>query len=348
MAKVIAVSTDDSTYYTLPGSSGEMQRAAGSLDDTVFGETFKSMSPGVIAWQIQANAYFKGYPGYNCVIKKKGSATAMTTEATTLVSGKTYRINAATKRVVNRAATLNVFDNGVNHNADVASFNYLTGEVTFKSSYTVTGPVTITGSYFPLISLGKYTSFTLTQTAVAIKDSDIPEMQINGGHDTYRSGGLREVSLQLPAVFAAADAWQDELIAREEYIIELNPDGSGAHVARGFFKLFDDKQSGNVGALEEETLQFNLTVPVVSGSQLPATTPFAWEHAVGGPIPTAVKVCLDAWEAEEAIYAKYLHDGTNGWKGEVVITNFSMTGGLDAVIEFSVGLQGSGELTAVP
>lgn len=347
-AKIIAVSADDSTYYTLPGSTGELMRQAGALEDTIFGQTFKSMQPGVIGWQIQSDAYFKGFPGYVCAIKKKGSTTGMTTEACTLVSGKTYQINATTKRVVDRAVTINVFDNAVNRNAEVLNFNYLTGEVTFKASYTVVGPVTITGSYFPMISLGKYTSFTLNQTAVAIKDSDIPEMQANGGVDTYRSGGLREVSLQLPAVFAAADAWDTELTSREEYIIEVNPDGAGSHVARGFFKLFDDKQNGNVGALEEETLQFNLFVPIASASQFEATTPFQWIHAPGGPIPNAVKTCLDAWEAQTSLFVKYLHDGTNGWKGEAVITNVTLQGGLDSVNQFTVSLQGSGERTDLP
>lgn len=350
-AKIIAVSADDITYYNLPGSSGDLSRQAGSLEDTIFGQTFKSMQPGIIGWQATANAYFKGYPGYACSIKKVGTSTAMTTEACTLVSGKTYQVTAPTKRVLNRAVTMNVFDNAVNRNAEVLSVDYLSGKITFKSTYTVIGPVTVTGEYYPTVSVGAYTDYTLTQTAVAIKDTNIPAAQANGGVDTYRAGGLREVNIQLPSIFASADAWDAALIARSEYIIEVNPDGTGAHFARGFFKLFDNKQSGNVGALEEETTQFNLVVPVAIagvGAGFDVETPFLWTHAAGGPIPAAVKTVLNAWEGEDKLYVKYLYDGVNGWKGSAVVTNVSLQGGLESVNQFNMTFQGDGARTDVP
>ena len=346
-AKIISVSADDITYYTLPGSSGELHRQAGSLDDTIFGSTYKSVSPGVINWQVTANAFFKGYAGYLCSIKKIGTSTVMTSEACTLVSGKTYQITSAIKRVVNRGVTLNVLDNAVNQNANVLNVDYLNGKVTFLPSYTVTGPVTITGAYFPLISLGSYMSFNLTQTAAAIKASDLPSLQANGGFDIFRSGGLREVNIQLPSIFVAADAWDTSITARSEYILEINPDGAGAHSARGFFKLMDDKQSGNVGALEEETLQFNLTVPQSLVTQLASATPFGWTHAAGGPLPAAVKTLLTAWETESLVYVKYLPDGVAGWKGPAIVTNISLQGGAESINQFTCAMQGSGARTAI-
>ncbi len=347
-AKSILLSADDITYYLLPGSSGELTRQAGSLDDTVFGQSFKSAQPGVINWAITTDAVFKGYPGYVCTIKKPGTPTVMTTEACALLAGKTYQITAAIKRIIDRTTTLNVFDNGVNQNANVLNVNYLNGKVTFKSTYTVTGPVTVTGKYIPTVSLGSYTSFQLTQSSSVIKDSNIPTLQANGGIDTYRTGGLREVQMQLPAVFAAGDAWDTALTTRGEYILELNPDGVGSSVARGFFKLFDDKLSGNVGALQEETLQFNLAVPMPNATNaFDIETPFEWTHAVGGVIPAAVKVALDAFSNETTLYVKYLPDGVAGWKGSAVISNMSLSGGLDSVSKFAVTLQGSGARTAV-
>lgn len=351
-AKIISVSADDVTYYTLPGSSGELNKQAGALEDTIFGQTYKSQQPGVVGWGVTADAVFKGYPGYSCVINKMGTSTTMTTEACSLVSGKTYQITAATKRVIDRSQALNVFDNGVNQNANVLNVDYLTGKVTFKSTYTVTGPVTVTGKYFPMVSLGAYTSFTLTQSVSIIKDSNIPALQANGGVDTHRPGGLREVSLQLPSVFAAADAWDTALTTRAEYIIDLNPDGLGANgsVARGFFKLFDDKINGNVGALEEENLQFNLYVPVAVagvGAGFDVAAPFSWVHNASSPIPTAVKTCLDAFQNETRIYVKYLHDGAAGWKGQGVISNMSLQGGIESVSKFSVTIMGDGARTAI-
>jgi hypothetical protein len=345
-AKIVSVSADDVTYYTLPGNQGDLQRQSHALEDTIFGQTFKSMSPGLITWQVASNAFYKGFPGYVCTLKKSGTSTAMTAEGTTLISGG-YRINTAGRRLLDRSVQVNVFDGGVNKNAFVDSVDFLNGIIYFLSTYTVTGAVTVTGNYLPLVTLGKFTSFTLTQSTSVIKDTNIPDAQTNGGYDTFRVGGIRDVQIQLPTIFAAADAWDTALTTRGEYVIELNPDGISSSVARGFFKLFDDKQSGNVGALEDENLQFNLFVPLSTGTQLAVKSPFVWTHATGGPIPNALKLLLDAWLYETPVYVKYLYDGSNGWKGTAIVSNVSMTGGLEAVTQFSAQLQGSGARTVV-
>ena len=349
-AKVISISADDTTYYTLPGSTGDMQNQADNLEDTVFGSSYKSIQPGVINWQVTANAFYKGYPGYVCNIKKPSTSTTMTAEACTLVSGKTYQITAAGHRITDRSQSLIVYDNGVDHTADVLSYDYLYGKVTFKSAYTVTGPVTVTGKYIPTVSLGKYTNFTLTQSVSPIKANDLPTLAANGGLAIFQTGGLREVALQLPAIYAATDGWNTNLIARAEYILEINPDGLGSSgsLARGFFKLMEDKRSGAVGALEEEMINFHLVVPLSVSSQLPVASPFAWQHSGSTPIPTAVKILLDAFEQETLVYVKYLGDGTNGYKGQAVVANMSLTGGENSINTFSVTLQGSGALTALP
>jgi hypothetical protein len=344
-AKQVLISSDDVTYSLLPGGTGELTRDGAAIVDTIFGQDYKSEITGPIAWAMNANAIYKGYPGYTCSIKKPGTSTAFTSEATTLVSGKTYQITDTTKRVWDRATAPTVYDNAVDHTSDVESIDFLFGRVTFKAAYTVTGPITVDGHYFPLQSLGKYTSYTLTQTAEAIKDSDMPTLQGNGGFDT-NSPGLKTVTVETPAVFNAADDWQTALETRGEYVIEINPDGTGesGSLARGFFRLMSDRQSGNVGALEEETLTFSLNVPYLSNPGL--DKPFGWQHAVGSPIPTAIKTALDAWEAGTEVYGKYLHDGTNGWKGQGVVTNLTLTGGMDTPNTFAVSLSGDGALSA--
>jgi predicted secreted protein len=64
-------------------------------------------------------------------------------------------------------------------------------------------------------------------------------------------------------------------------------------------------------------------------------------------IPTAIKTALDAFQNETAIYVKYLPDGAAGWSGQCVVTNMSLSGGLDAVNKFAVTLQGSGTRTTI-
>jgi len=347
-AKIVAVSADDVTYYTLPGNSGEFTRDGAVVDDTIFGQTFRSGITGIIGWGVNSNAVYKGYPGFKTTLKKQGTSTTMTDEASTLVSGKTYQINATTKRIWDRTASFVIKDGGVDHTSDVESIDFLFGTVTFKSAYSVTGAVTISGKYYTTSAIGKAQSYTLTQTAEAIDTTDFATAQSNSGLRTH-TPGLRTVSIEVPSVFNASDDWHTQLLNRNELIIEINPDGLGASagsLARGFFRLGSDRQQGNVGALEQETLNFTLNVPLAtSGPSI--ELPFNWLHAGSSPIPTAVKKILNAFINEDLLYVQYLPDGATGWKGQGVVTNFTLSGGMDSMNTFAFNLMGTGGLTAV-
>jgi len=348
MSKKILLSDDDITYYLLPGSSGDIALDGKVIEDTIFGQTYKSGFTGPIAWAVTANAVYKGFPGYVATVKKPGVTTTMTGEAMTLVSGKTYQVTNAAHRILNRAASLVVSDNAIDHTVDVLSVDFLFGLVTFRAAYTVTGPITLAASYFPTVDIGNFTAYTLTQTANAINNSDIPTLKANGGFETFQPG-LKSVKLDLPAVYDAADGWHAAMIARAEYIIEVNPDGTGAagSIARGFFRLLTDKKAGNVGALEEETLSFELNVPM-STTGPDVATPFSWAHGTSSPIPTAIKKALTQFLADLPIHVEYLSDGTTGWKGSSVITNLTLTGGMETANSFAITVQGSDAPIAVP
>ncbi len=340
-AKVVQISDDDgANYYVLPGNSGEFSDESGALDDTIFGQNFKSGQPNLINWSVKANALYKGFAGYIVDIKKSGSTTTFTAEATTLVSGKTYKITSATKNVWDRTFTPTVYDNAVDHTADVESIDYLLGRVTFKSAYSITGPVTISGKYFPMTVLAKYRSYTLTQTVSPIDDTDIPTAQANNGHMTYEYG-LKTVSLEVSGVYASTNGYRASLVARDELVIEINPDGAEESMCRGFFKPTNRSQSGNVGDLEEEKASFTLFVPTDLD-----TPPFKWLHT-SSPLSTSVQKALGAFENETVLKVQYLPDGATGLEGDCIISDVSLSGGLTAMNEFSVNLQGTGEVTVV-
>jgi hypothetical protein len=348
MAKRIRVSPDTgSNWYTLPGSSGELRNEGNQIPDTIFGQNFASGLTGMINSSIVSNALYKGFAGYHCdIMKSATSGTSFTTEAMTLVSGKTYRISDATKNMWNRGGSFTVFDNAVNHNADVESINYLFGEVTFASAYTVTGPVTVTGSYLAKTTVAKGRSFTLTMSQEPIQTSDFETAQANGGHHTFING-LKTVELEVGTVYAASNGWLAALEARSELIIEIAPVGNDGteSVARGIFKVTQQGQQGDVGALEEETVNFVLSVPESPANLL---TPFGWSHPSNTTLSLAVRTLLDSWEDETIIDAQYLPDGTNGVAGQIVVSECSLTGGLEVINEFSVTLQVTGALTEVP
>lgn len=345
MAKTIQVSDDNgSTWYTLPGGTGEISREAGQVNDTIFGQTFRSQEIALINWSIGANALYKGFAGYKATIKKTGTSTAMTDEAMELVSGKRYRITNTAKRIMNRAIATVVEDSGSAVDAaNILYINYLFGEVEFVSGYTVNGAITITGEYLAVTTLGKANGFTLTQEADAIQNTDFATAQSNGGYHTH-TPGLRTVSLDLDGIFDASAGLDAILLARTEVLIEINPDGNSKSIARGYFKLASDGQSGDVGALEEESASFVLNVPEEDKLEYP----FGWWHASDTTLSTAIQKLLTAWSNEDKIDVQYLYDGTNGYKGDAVITELSLSSGLEDMNEFSVSFAGDGALTDVP
>ena len=350
-AKVIRVSDDDgSTWYTLPGSTGEFANEAESISDTTFGQTFESSEIGLLGWMVSANAYFKGYAGYLAKILQPGTPTATTGEACTLVSGKTYQINDTAKRIWDRSATIVVYDNAVDHSADVQDIDYLFGKVTFDSSYTVTGAVTVDVTYLPMTQLGKGQSYNLTMSANPIDNTDFATAQANGGYKTFEPG-LRTVALELSGIFDATVNSKADLAARNELIVEIDPAGDQSSLARGFFKIVDTGQSGDVGALEEETLSLELTVPEDPDFTVAAV--FGWQHSGSTLLSQAIQILLTAWLDESLIDVQYLPQGAvgqtplDGAEGDCMVADVSLSGGLNDMNTFNVELQGIGAYTEV-
>lgn len=346
MAKRVRVSDDNgSTWHTLPGNTAELSFEAGDIEDTIFGQNYSSTQTGLIGWTISANGLYKGFAGYVATIMRAGTSTALTNEPMSKVSGQVYQVTDATKRVLNRAVPLTIKDKGVKVDAEnIKAVDYLFGQVTFASGYVVTGPVTIaSGAYFPLQAVGCSNAFTLTQTANAIDNTCMDTAQTNKGYRTFEYG-LKTVSLELQGIYKSANNFLQLLQNRAELIIEINPDGQGKVIARGFFKAMSTGQSGDVGDLEQETITFNLSVP--DDDKVPY--PFHWFIASDAALNVSVQKCLNAWEKNEYIQVAYLPDGDTGQQGKAVITDLTLTGGLEVMNEFTVNFQGSGALSAYP
>jgi len=343
MSKVIRVSDDSgSNYYSLPGPDGSFQANGDQLDDSILGQTFASGLTGLIDWSIVGSAYYKGFAGYNAVMKKSGTATATTGEAMSVVTGKTYRIDDSAKEVWSTTATLTVYDDGSPvSTANIESIDYLFGMVTFDSGYTIVGSITVDATYYPMSTFGCARDFTLTQSVNAFDTSCYPVVQSNGGYRTHEAG-LRTVNLELNGIFQASDAWQTALAAREAIVIEVNADGNGKSTARGWFRQTSSNQEGQVGDNEMESVSFVLSVSD------PDIVPFSWDHASDTTLSYAVQVVLNSFESQVDILAQYLYDGTNGYGGTVVVSECSLASSIDDMNSFSVTLMGDGAFTAVP
>lgn len=345
MAKRIQVSIDaGATWFTLPGNKASFTQEASDINDTIFGQDYQSGQTGLIGWSIDANGLYKGFAGYVTKIKKSGISTAFNDEAAALLSGKTYKISDSTKSVWDRSVAITVEDNTVAvPSADIESVDYLLGTVTFDSGYTPTGPITISGNYLPMATVAGANSFTLTQSANGLDVTTYDIAQANGGYREF-DYGLKTVQLSLKGIYSPSNGFEALLQSRAEMIIEITPDGSNKAVARGWFKPTTTGQSGNVGELEEQTLDFVLSVPDQEG----IPTPFSWNFDVSATLSQALRHCLTGWTNNTKIDVNYLADGATGWKGKAVITDMTLTGGLDVMNEFTVKAQGTGAPVAHP
>ena len=343
MAKVISTSlTDGGTYTTLPGSTGDFNYEGATAEDTTFGYSFGSTQPTLISTTLSANAYYKGYAGYVATFNKSGTSTSMTGEAMSLVSGTTYKIAAATKNVWDHTTTFTIYD-GVTDitSTNVTSIDHLFGRVTLTAP--PSGAVTVTGYYLPMTSVGTAREFSLTMNTEAVDTTDFATASANGGFSTFIAG-LRTVSLDASGFFATGNLFKTLLTGRSELVVEINPDGADLSAARGFFRATSTGQTGDVGGNEDESITFELSVP----SDSDVVTPFKWVHDSSSTLSTAIQNVLTAWDSQDLLYAKYLHDGTNGWKVNGVVTDCSLSGSVDGINEFSVALALSGAPVAVP
>ena len=354
MAKVINISNDGgSNYNSLPGSEGSFQSESEAVDDTILGQTYSSTDISLIGWGVSANAIFKGFSGYLAEIKKHGTATTFTAEGMTLVSGKTYQIDDATKEIWDRTeATMDILDTAASVAAsDILNIDYLFGRVTFTASYTPSGAITATGKYFPTVTIARPNTYNLTMQAEAIDETDFATAQANGGYRIF-SAGLRTVSLELGGIFDDVEAAAAVVAARNELIVQIDPAGDGSSIARGFFKMVTAAQSGAVGALEDETLNLALTVPDETTN--PAVEiPFGWQHTAT-TLNQSIQDLLDSFLQELNTYdVQYLPQGTigqsplDGQEGNFVVTDVSLSGGVSAMNIFAAELQGTGVFTTV-
>lgn len=350
MAKRIRVSADNGvTWYTLPGASGELSVEMANVDDTIFGQDFQSESPSIGNWNVSGAAYFKGVAGYTATVRSGGAPVAVVDGPTTQVGAtKSYRITDPLKRFISLADAVVVSDNAVAVDvADIESIDYLNGVITFAAAYTPTGPITVTYSNVPTAPIGKARSFTLTQTIAEIDTTDYETAQTNGGWRTYIAG-LKTVALELGNVWDAANDFIAKLQTRDVVYVDVSPNATAGDATkevlyRGFFKYLQQSQQGNVGALEEETLNLNLNVP--DGELLLA--PFRWYFGASASLSPAVRLALLAWQNGTLLDVEYSPDGVTGKTGKAIVTEASLANVYEGQNEFSFTFRGTGTLSDI-
>ena len=345
----IALTDSGSTFNTLPGNTADLNRDGNQIDDTIFGQIFQSNQPGLISWGVSANALYKGFAGYVATLKKQGTSTSFTSEAMDNVSGNLYKMNDATKNLWDRNVAL-VFHDGSSGAptipaGNIKTINHLIGQVEFLGAESE--PITVDGNFLPLAAFGKANSFSLTQTADTIDTTAFEDAQGNSGFNIFEQT-LLTVSLELSGFYRKSNNFNQLLIDRAELVIEINPDGNDLSFARGFFKMVTDNQTGDVAGSETETATFVLNVPEGLGLGTVEAAPFIWVHDPTSTLSQAIQDLLTAWQNQAEVQIQYLPDGVEGFSGNGNVTDISLAGGVEVMNEFTVSLQGTGQVSVFP
>jgi hypothetical protein len=197
--------------------------------------------------------------GYNFYIKKSGTSTGFTDEATTNTSGDTWRLNTVAKRVFDRDTAITVYDNAVEVDAaDIASIDYMFGEITFTGAKS--GPITVDGSYMPLTSIAGAKDVTLMRTRSLLDSTDID----NSDYRTKEYGGIQDITISASRWFDVDYTFHDILEARTPVVIDYTPDGTFFY--RGWFLSDSVGDSANINELLEESLSFQLAGSTIDGA----------------------------------------------------------------------------------
>lgn len=341
-AKTIQVSRDDVTYSTLPGSTGELSIETSDNDNTIFGGVFSSSLPGVKDYTFSGNAWLRQTPGFRATVKRAGTPTSFSGEATTNTEGNTYQISESSKNLWDYTVGVTVFDGATEvADSDIKEIDYMFGRVTFVDTYVAGGSITVDGSYTPVDSFGCANNVSLTQNAEATLSSCFEITQTENGYNTYDSG-LKTVSVELSGFYREANDFIDILSNYETIILEIDWDGEGSTVCRGVFNVQSTSQSGDVGQQEEFSATFNLFVPE-------DVLPFSWYFDTDSKMSAGMKDIILSWINRENLYIKYFPAGINakGYKGSTIVTDASMSTSVDAIGELSLSSQGNGALTVL-
>ena len=344
-AKLIQVADlDETAWLTIPGDTGDFEESKDADEDTIFGQAWTSNQPTLASWTVGSNARYRGFAGYKSALRRTGTPTSFTGVAMSEEEpySNTYVVDDQTNTPWDWTSDIVIEDDGTEVAAEnIVEIDPLFGRVVFTEAYTVSGPITASGDRFPMETFGRANQFDLSQSADTTPTTSFEDAQDNGGYMTMRPT-LRTAELSLTSFYREENDFSTPLRDEEQFIMEIDPAGNGESLARGIFRISNESNTGDVGGDEETSVDFVLSVP-------DGFRPFSWLHEPNSTIPEALKLIIDSWAAGENIKVRYLPLGADkeGRKGEVVITDLSMSSDVEGLVEFDLSFEGTGAVEDV-
>lgn len=207
-------------------------------------------------------------------IKIPGTSTAMVDQPCSLVSGTTYRITDAAKRVLDPDAAVTVKDGGVAVAAADYTVDPLFGTVTLDSA--PGGAVTISASYLPLLTVGTARGFGIQASRTVLDDTtfgDLAKAKLLGLADGSVSLDLLEDLLEDHDPGAGARTLGDYLAQGLPVLVEIHPGAAGPYF-RGWYVAESQEVAGEVDDLVTASLSLTCSARTITGRQDAAS--FGW------------------------------------------------------------------------
>lgn len=328
-------------WLDFPSPSASLDQSSSQAGTTIFGSGgFESNLPTIFSHSLSGSGYLRETAGYNATLKRAGTGVTFTGEPMTQVgTTNTFFITDSSKNLWNPRAGVVVYAGASAVDEDDYTVDYMFGRVTFNIA--PVGVVTVDGQSMPTAVFASANSIDVTQSAAT---SDITTFQLaqdENGYASYRPE-LLTVSLELSGFYNSATNMYDVLNARDEVIIEIDWTGNGGFISRGIFRVTDLGNSGDVGAVEDESVSFTV-------SSIEGITPYSFQFGATSEASTAFQLIANAWLKREYIGFRYAPEGLDEpyFAGRACVTDASISTSVSGIGELSVDLQGSGELERV-
>jgi hypothetical protein len=181
----------------------------------------------------------------------------MTTEAMTGSGAGPYQITNSAKQVWDVSVGLDFFDNGVAVSAgDILAIDDLFGKVTFTGSKT--GPITVTGSYWPLVTVAEGRSVDLTVEADELDDTVFGDSWSSSMQGLKRvTGSIESLALLTDDMDSGAGTLKASTLFTNgtPFVLSVRPGGTGDYY-RFYAILLNVSEAVQVEDLERLTIAY--------------------------------------------------------------------------------------------
>jgi hypothetical protein len=189
------------------------------------------------------------YAGKTALVRAAQGSAALTDEPTTAITASIYQITALVRQVLDPVAPITVAADGVVVDPADYILDRLYGIVYFLLP--PTGPVTVTGRYWPLATITEATQYSYTLKATV---TDVSRFQ---DEYTERVQSLKDVSYAIDAWRQAdEDFWEDIWQTTSLFLIEIwdNPNTQTSPTLRGWALCSANGSQPTIGAATKQTV----------------------------------------------------------------------------------------------